>query len=74
MKIVGNVEIKGYMTIADLDVGDVFAFLDDDSPMMYGGNDSDEFIIDLETGNVIETDYDNNRPIRKIKASLVVED
>lgn len=74
MKINGKIEVKGYMTIADLDAGDVFVFLDENDLMMYGTNDCYDFIVELSTGIVTETDYDNPRPIRKIKATVVVED
>lgn len=75
MEIKGKLEVKGYMTIQDLDMGDEFCFLTEDRPMMLGSDGRGcDFIIDLSDGHVTEIDGYDERPIRRIKATVYVED
>lgn len=76
MEIIGKIEVKGFLRVRDLDDGDVFTFLDDNEPYMYGGSDYDDFIINLSTGTVIsDSDAEfSDRPIRRLKAKLIIED
>jgi hypothetical protein len=75
MEIKGKLEVKGYMTIQDLDMGDEFCFLTEDRPMMLGSDGRGcDFIIDLCDGHVTEVDGYDERPIRRIKATVYVED
>lgn len=76
MEIIGKIKVEGFLRVRDLDDGDVFTFLDDNEPYMYGGNNYDDFIINLSTGTV---QSDSNaeflvRPIRRLKAKLIIED
>lgn len=76
MEIIGKVEVKGFLRIKDLLYGEVFAYLDDNKPFMYCSDGNDDFIIDLSTGELI-VDSDiifSDRPIRILKAKLIIED
>ena len=75
MEIIGNIEIKGFLSCDDLCDGEIFAFLDDNSPCMICSNAYNTLIINLETGD-IEGDIDDfaDRPIRRLKAKLIIED
>lgn len=72
MKIVGNVEVQGYLRVEDLDEGDVFCFCDDNEVYM---KTSEGYIVSLEDGKLTGDDeYDcYNRPVRILKAHLVIE-
>ena len=75
MEIIGKIEVKGFLRACDLSDGDVFAFLDDDIPYMLCSNNCDMLIINLSTGeleaDVCEFPY---RPVRRLKAKLIMED
>jgi hypothetical protein len=76
MEIIGRIEIKGFLRVQDLEDGEVFAYLDDNKPFMYGRGEYDDFIINLSTGEVTN-DSDailSDRPIRILKAKLLIED
>lgn len=75
MEIIGKIDIKGFLRCEDLEDGEVFTFLDDDEPCMLGSDNYDRFIINLKTGD-IERDISDfsERPIRRIKAKLIIED
>lgn len=72
MKIVGNVEVQGYLRIEDLDIGEVFCFCDNNEVYM---NTSQGFIVNLSNGDLIDYECDDyaNRPVRILKAHLVIE-
>ena len=75
MEIIGKIDIKGFLRCEDLEDGEVFTFLDDDEPCMLCSNCYDRFIVNLKTGE-IERDISDfsERPIRRIKAKLIIED
>ncbi len=76
MNINGTVDVKGFLTIEDLDYGDTFAFDDEDTLYLLGVNELDyPCIIDLENGKILDAD-DNKmmtRPIHRIKAEVVIK-
>ena len=71
MKIVGKVEVQGYTRVEDLDDGDVFCFCDDNEVYIKTPRG---YIVNLRNGYIIdyEDDYEN-RPVRILKAHLVIE-
>lgn len=75
MKIIGNVDIKGFLRCEDLECGEVFTFLDDNRPYMLCQDNYDTYIVDLDTGDIEGTMEDfSERPVRRLKAKLVIED
>lgn len=75
MEIIGNIEIKGFLTVDDLDDGDVFTFLDGNVPYMVCSNECNYYIINLSDGYVEEWDSAlADRPGRRLKAKLIIED
>ena len=75
MEIIGKIEIKGFLRVEDLGSGEIFAYLDDDEPLMFICGDNCDYIINLKT-NAITEDEDiifSDRPIRKLKAKLIIE-
>lgn len=77
MEIKGNVEIKGFIRICDLEDGAVFVFCDENEPMLKGYNNKSItcYAIRLADGTVFDVfDKDwEDRPVRQIKAVLTVE-
>lgn len=75
MEIIGKIEVKGFLRVNDLEDGDVFTFLDDNKPCMLCSNNYDVFIVNLDSGD-IEGNIDDfpERPVRRLKAKLVIED
>ena len=74
MEIIGKIEIKGFLTCNDLEDGEVFTFLDDSDPYMICSNDYEDYIINLNTGFIEDVENLSERPIRKLKAKLIIED
>ena len=75
MEIIGKVEVKGFLRACDLENGEVFTFLDDSEPFMLCSDDYERYIINLDTGNIEGVIYDfSDRPVRRLKAKLVIED
>lgn len=74
MEIIGKIEIKGFLSADDLDDGDVFTFLDDDEPYMLCSNNYDSYIVNLATGMIGDVCDFPGRPIRRLKAKLIIED
>ena len=76
MEIVGKIEVKGFLRVQDLNVGEVFTYLDDNEPLMIGRNNCYDYIINLKTGEISEDDEEffSDRPVRRLKAKLVIED
>lgn len=75
MQINGNIEIKGFITIKDLDCGDTFAFDDDNTLYLLGENELGYFyVIDLENGTILDVDDNKmmNRPIHRINAIVKI--
>ena len=74
MEIIGNVDIKGFLRCEDLERGEVFTFLDDNQPCMLCEDAYDTYIVDLDTGYIegIIQDF-SEKPIRRLKAKLVIE-
>ena len=75
MEIIGKVEVKGYLSCGDLDNGEVFTFLDDNKPCMLCADNYDTYIVDLDSGAIegVICDF-SERPIRRLKAKLIIED
>ena len=74
MEIIGNVDIKGFLRCEDLERGEVFTFLDDNEPCMLCQDSYDTYIVDLATGLIEGTIQDfSERPVRRLKAKLVIE-
>ena len=75
MEIVGKIEVKGFLRCRDLDDGDVFTFLDSYVPYMVVFNECDTYIINLRNGYIEEGDDSiEERPVRRLKAKLIIED
>ena len=75
MEIIGKIEVKGFLSCRDLEDGEVFTFLDDREPFMLCSDDYETYIINLDTGNIEGVIYDfSERPVRRLKAKLVIED
>ena len=78
MEIIGKVETKGYLRVIDLQNGEVFVFLDDNRPLIKVFDGYANGYVDLEDGNFVYADSESNddydRPVRKIKAKLIIED
>ena len=74
MEIIGNIEAKGFLRCVDLEDGEVFTFLDDNKPYMICSNNCDTLVINLDTGDIEGDIYDfTDRPVRKLKAKLIIE-
>ena len=75
MEIIGKIEVKGFLFCRDLEDGDVFTFLDSYVPYMVGSNEYHTYIINLRDGYIEELDSSIvERPVRRLKAKLVIED
>lgn len=75
METVGKIEVKGFLSCRDLEDGEVFTFLDDNKPFILCSDDYETYIINLDTGNIEGVIYDfSERPVRRLKAKLVIED
>ena len=75
MEIIGKIEVKGFLSCRDLEDGEVFTFLDDNKPFILCSDDYERYIVDLDTGNIEGVIYDfSKRPVRRLKAKLVIED
>jgi hypothetical protein len=74
MEIKGRrLEVNGYLTTNDLEIGEVFIFLDDSKNIWMMGEDA--VYINLENGEMFYT-YEPNvesKPIRRVKCHLEVE-
>ena len=73
MRVVNkNEEVTGFLTVDDLDSGEVFRF--QDSTGVYLMTD-DNFVVDVETGGVsdIYTRDLEYRPVERINCHLVIE-
>lgn len=74
MEIKGRrLEVNDYLTTNDLEMGEVFIFLDDSKNIWMMGEDC--VYINLENGEMFYT-YERNaesRPIRRVKCHLEVE-
>ena len=75
MEIIGKIEAQGFLSCRDLEDGEVFTFLDDNKPFILCSDDYETYIINLDTGNIEGVIYDfSERPVRRLKAKLVIED
>lgn len=70
MYINGDVKIKGYTRVEDIDSGECFTFLDDDE--LYMKTDDCAAIIRMCDGAVC--DYDEDRPVEPIDTELKIID
>ena len=75
MEIIGEIEVKGFLKVQDLEDGEVFTFLDENVPYMIGSNEYDNYIINLSNGYVKTEEWDSSidRPVRRLKAKLLIE-
>ena len=74
MEIIGKANIEGFLRCEDLECGEVFTFLDDNRPCMLCADNYDTHIVDLATGDIEGTIEDfSGRPVRRLKAKLVIE-
>ena len=73
MEIIGKVEVKGFLRCEDLEDGEVFTFLDDNSPYMLCSDSWDRCVVNLETGDVGDIYDSSERPVRRLKAKLIIE-
>ena len=74
MEIIGKVDIKGFLRCEDLDNGEVFTFLDDNRSYMLCSDNWDRYVVNLETGDVVGYISDlSERPVRRLKAKLIIE-
>ena len=75
MEIIGKVEVKGFLRASDLEYGYIFIFLDDNRPCMLCADNYDMYIVDLDSGAIegVIGDFPE-RPIRRLKAKLIIED
>jgi hypothetical protein len=72
LKISNRVEIKGFLRVEDLEAGQLFTFLDEDSVFMK--TDDNSQFVNLETG-ILHEYYDSkheDRPVRKIYGELKI--
>lgn len=76
MEIKGEIKVKGFLRIKDLQYGDVFTFLDENTPyILISSPYSDDLVANLSNGESVEVDSEiENRPIRRLKTTLFVED
>ena len=74
MEIIGNINIKGFLRCEDLECGEVFTFLDNNKICMLCPDSYDTYIVNLATGDIEGTMEDfSERPVRRLKAKLVIE-
>lgn len=71
MNITYNFKVKGYLTMMDLDAGDCFTFLDDNTVylMTY-----ENYIVDLVTGSLYSYEEDDPRPVKKMFVDATVSE
>lgn len=76
MEIKGEIKVKGFLRIEDLQHGDVFTFLDENTPyLLISTPYSDDLVVNLYNGESEEVDDEiEKRPIRRLKTTLFVED
>ena len=74
MEIIGKIDVKGFLRCEDLNNGEVFTFLDDNRPYMLCDYNYDTCIVDLDSGAIEGAIEDFlERPVRRLKAKLVIE-
>lgn len=76
MEIKGEIKVKGFLRIEDLQYGDVFTFLDENTPYLLTSSPyHDDVVINLYNGEGEEVDDEiEKRPVRKLKTTLFIED
>ena len=76
MEIKGEIKVKGFLSIEDLQYGDIFTFLDENTPYILSTSPyCDDLVVNLYNGEGEEVDDEiGKRPIRRLKATLFVED
>lgn len=76
MEIKGEIKVKGFLRTEDLQYGDVFTFLDENTPyLLISIPYSDDLVVNLYNGEGKEVDNEiEKRPVRKLKTTLFVED
>ena len=76
MEIIGNIKVNGFLRVKDLANGEIFAYLDGNEPFMFICGDNCDYIINLKTNEITEDEgiFFSDRPIRKLKAKLIIED
>ena len=71
MVVEGKIKINGYLRIRDLCCGEAFAF-EDDSRNLFMRTDGD-FFVHLETGQTFDSSQHEDKPVKRIKAKIVIE-
>lgn len=68
MRIVNGklLEVEGFMRVCDIDSGECFQFLDDETLYMRAG----DFYIDVADGDVFENAYDCDRPVKEVQTEI----
>ena len=72
MVVEGKIKVNGYLKMCDLCYGEAFAF-EDDSRNLFMITDED-FFVHLETGETFNSSPHEDRPVKRIKAKIVIED
>ena len=72
MVVEGKIKVDGYLRMCDLCYGEAFAF-EDDSRNLFMITDED-FFVHLETGETFYSSQHGDRPVKRIKAKIVIED
>ena len=72
LKITNKVAITGFLSVSDLEQGDLFAFLDEEK--VYLMTDSDYFVR-LPDGEIFDVYGDNyrDRPIKTLNAEMTIK-
>lgn len=71
MKIEGKIEVNGFLRTCDLYPGEAFAFEDDAENLFMVTED--EVFVHLETGETFYESDHEDRPVKRIKAKIVIE-
>lgn len=68
MRIVNDNDLKvvGFTRVCDIDNGECFQFLDDETLYMRAG----DFYISVADGEVFEDAYDCDRPVKEVETEL----
>ena len=72
MVVEGKVKVNGYLRMCDLCYGEAFAF-EDDSRNLFMITDGD-FFVHLETGQTFDSSQHEDKPVKRVKAKIVIED
>lgn len=72
MEIIGKIKKEGFLRMCDLEIGECFCFLDSDELCMI--TDEDKYL-NFANNQLYDTYSDEeDRPIKRIKAEIVIKD